>query len=66
VPEVVGDCGIYVDTNNPVELSDKIIYLLKNKKVRDSLGQKARERIEGLFSLSIRRDKLKKIFEIIA
>ncbi len=65
VPEVVGDCGVYLDSDNPIELANKIIYLLENKKNREELGLRARKRIEEHFSLEARKEKLKNIINLI-
>jgi len=60
VPEIVGNCGIYVN-NDPKILAEKIIYLLKNKLVREKIGKNAHERIKKYFSIEKRKNGLKKI-----
>jgi len=62
VPEIVGDCGFYIN-DHPKILAEKIIYLLKNKEVRKKIGIKARERIKKFFSLEKRENELKKILK---
>lgn len=53
IPEVVGDCGFYVDELSPEKVAEKIKEALSTP---DDLGKKARERISNNFSLSRRRD----------
>jgi len=60
VSEIVGNCGFYVN-DDPRILAERIIYLLKNKIVREKIGREARERIKNYFSLEKRKNGLKKI-----
>ncbi|MFC1966406.1 glycosyltransferase family 4 protein [Chloroflexota bacterium] len=53
LPEVVGDCGLYLDTREPQELAQNIEHALDS-----DLGLKARERIMKLFPLEKRRSEL--------
>jgi len=60
VPEVVGNCGVYV-TGNPESIADGIIGLLKNKNLRKKMGIRARKRIEDKFAYDRRKEQIKKI-----
>lgn len=46
IPEVVGDCGLLVDTHDEMAFSDAITYLLENEDKRDELGRGGRDRVE--------------------
>jgi len=56
LPEVVGDCGYYIDRLDPEELSGKIRTALGNM----SMGQRARQRIINEFPMEKRRNGLLK------
>lgn len=56
LPEVVGDCGLYVDKLEPKELAEKIQLALQNPQI----GKMARERIIKNFPLERRREELLK------
>jgi len=43
--EVCGSSVLYVKPFSPKEIAEKIIFLKKNKKIREELGKKARKRI---------------------
>jgi glycosyltransferase involved in cell wall biosynthesis len=53
LPEVVGDCGLYVDNLEPEEVAMRI-----EQALHSGLGVRARERIMRLFPLDKRRDEL--------
>lgn len=57
MPEVVGDCRIYVDELTPKELANKIKEALA---LSEDWGKRARERIVTLFPLEKRRENLLK------
>jgi len=63
VPELVKDCAIYTDPDDPKELADNIIMLLRNKEIRTRLGKKARERIINNFSYESRKEKIREIIK---
>ncbi len=65
VPEVLGDCGLYTDPNNPKELADKIIMLLSNENLREELGKKARRRILQNFTYQRRKQEIQDILNRI-
>lgn len=58
VPEVVGDCGIYVDGSNPAAIADGALRLLLDPEQRAVLSARGAERIHRNFSLKRRRDDL--------
>lgn len=62
LPEVVGDCGVYLDQLTSTELAEGIQKAL----CRPNMGQFARKRIIENFSLEQRRDKLLQIIESVA
>lgn len=62
IPEVVGDCGFYVDELIPEKVAEKIQEALA---APDDLGKKARERIKTLFPLKKRKWELLDAIEFI-
>ena len=54
IPEVVGDCGIYVDPVRPEEVARGIRAAIENP----ALGSLARERVRNLFPLEERRVRM--------
>ncbi|MGC8758214.1 MAG: glycosyltransferase, partial [Caldisericaceae bacterium] len=63
VEEVVGNCGIYVDSNNENEISNAVISLLINPELRGEMGKCARERIVENFSYEIRKKRIETIID---
>ena len=63
VPEVVGDCSVFVDPDRPEQIADGIIHLLADPERRAELGRAGRRRIEELFDYEKRRARLAEIFE---
>lgn len=55
--EVIGDTGITIDPKDPKEFTTALNKLLNDKKLRNSLGKKARKRIEAHYDWSIISDK---------
>lgn len=55
IPEVVGECGFYVDNFEPEEIARKI-----KEGLESDLGEKARNRIKSVFPLSKREDEILK------
>lgn len=60
LPEVVGDTGFYIDTDNAYEIAETIKLALASNK-----GQKARERIINEFSLERRETALLEIIKTL-
>ena len=59
LPEVVGDCGIYVDQNNALSVFSGIKELLDmSEKSFEELSNKCRERIVKNFSFTKRKEKI--------
>jgi glycosyltransferase involved in cell wall biosynthesis len=54
-PEVVldGQTGLLADPNNPQDVADKIVCLLRNEDLAKRLGQAGRERAKSLFSIEV-------------
>ena len=66
IPEVVGNCGIYVDHNNPKSVAAGITSLLKkSEKDRHEIGLRARARIIENFSYERRKKSIQQIIESI-
>jgi len=66
IPEVVGDCGIYVDHNNPKAVAAAIANLLgKTEDERREIGLKARFRIVENFSYGRRKKSIQQIISSI-
>lgn len=59
IPEVVGNCGFYIEKLEPEDVAEKIKEALS---VPEDLGKKARERIITLFPLEKRK---KELFEAV-
>lgn len=60
LPEVAGDCGIYVDSFDSAEIENKI---RRADAMRTELGAKARQRIINEFPISARKDKILEVME---
>jgi len=66
IPEIVGDCGVYVDHNDPKSVAAAIINLLrKSENERKEIGLKARSRIIKNFSYENRKRLIKQIIKDI-
>lgn len=63
IPEVVGDCGFYVDELSPEKIAKKIREALD---APDVLGKKARERIMTIFPFEKRKKELLKAIEDVS
>lgn len=49
IPEVVGDCGVLVEPNNPQELAQGIIEIIKDSKKRKQIIVNAKKRVTERF-----------------
>ena len=65
VPEVVGDCGLYVDPYDVEDIAAKVLLLLRDKSLREELGKKSRERIVKFFSYEKRKENISKLLREI-
>lgn len=65
VPEVLGDCGLYIEPDDFKDLANKIIFLLQNDNIRRNLGEKARKRILKNFTFQKRKQKIKEILNAV-
>lgn len=63
VPEVVGDCAVFVDPDRPEQMAEAIIQLLADPECRARLGRASRRRIEELFAYEKRKARLAEILE---
>jgi len=63
VPEVLGDCGLYADPDDPKDLADKIVLLLQDENLRRELGNRARERVLQNFTYQKRKQEIQKILD---
>jgi glycosyltransferase involved in cell wall biosynthesis len=62
LPELVGDCGIYVDHNDPASVAAGIVEVLGlSDDDRRRLGLAARRRIEQRFTYEIRRARIQRV-----
>jgi glycosyltransferase involved in cell wall biosynthesis len=61
LPEVVGNCGIYVPYDNDVIIAEKIRQIFNDENL--ILGRKSRKRIEERFSLKRREEELVKLIK---
>lgn len=61
VSEVLGQAGVLIDVSDAKALSEKVVDLLNNSKLRRKLSKLARERAISLFS----PDKIHKQFKEI-
>ncbi|NHJ25344.1 MAG: glycosyltransferase family 1 protein [Candidatus Lokiarchaeota archaeon] len=64
-PEVIRQDidGFLVDFNNPIDISDKVIKLLKNKRLRHKLGNSGKEKIEKFFTWDIITKKTHELYQ---
>ena len=46
-PEVVGDAGLLVEPKNAAAIREKILYLIKNKKIRSDLASRSIQRVQS-------------------
>jgi len=58
VKEVLGDTGLFCDPDDPKQLASLTLDLLSDKKRREQLSQRARERVLNTFSIEERNKKL--------
>jgi glycosyltransferase involved in cell wall biosynthesis len=64
-PEVIRQNidGLLVEFNNPVDISDKVIKLLKIKRLRNRLGNSGKEKIEKYFTWDIIAKKTHELYQ---
>jgi len=63
VSEVLGNCGLYVDPDDPKDLANKIIFLLKDNELQKRLGREARNRVLQKFTYAKRKQKIKEVID---
>jgi glycosyltransferase involved in cell wall biosynthesis len=62
LPEVVGDCGIVIESRKTPDVVDAVRRALA---MPNSEGERARERILNHFPYELRRDKLQETVELL-
>jgi len=55
-------CGILVDTTDPQQIADAIIYLLKHPEEASAMGEWGRRAIEEKYNWEIEKEKLLKVY----
>lgn len=63
LPEHLGECGVWIDEENPGQLADRIIELLNNDKLRLEIGAQLRERAKRYLSWDVVADETLKVYE---
>lgn len=62
------EASLYAKPNDPVDMADKILYLLDNEKLRTEMGKLGRERIEKELNWEVEKEKLieayRKVFSL--
>lgn len=58
-----GENGFIIEKKNPEKIAEKIIYLLKNEKVRREMGKKSRERFLKYYTKDRFINSLSKVFD---
>lgn len=63
--EIINDgvTGILVEPNQPQDMADAIVYLIKNPTIRMSMGKAGKERLESNFSMKVFIEKWSKLYE---
>lgn len=56
-------CGILVDTSNPKEIAESIIYLLEHPEEAKAMGERGRKAIEEKYNWEIEKKKLLKVYQ---
>jgi glycosyltransferase involved in cell wall biosynthesis len=62
LPEILKGCGWIIETENPQQLADSVMYILNHKEKAEKVGLKAREKFLKEYSFHIMERKLKNIF----
>jgi len=63
VPEVVGDCGLYVDPYDAEDIAAKVILLIRDRSLREELGKKGRRRVVEHFSYHARKEAISELLK---
>lgn len=63
VPEVAGENAVYVNPDDPLDISNGILKILKDKDLQHNLSVQGNKRINDLFSYGIRKEKIAKLLE---
>jgi len=65
VPETIGEAGLLININNPFEIADTIILLLRNPEFREKLGKTGKLRVKHNFSRKHVTDKYVSLYKKI-
>ncbi|MCL5068327.1 MAG: glycosyltransferase, partial [Thaumarchaeota archaeon] len=65
VGEALEGCGSLVRSRSPRDMADKIVELLRNKKLREKLGQAALERARERFSIEASNAEYVNLYDAI-
>ena len=58
LPFILNGCGWIVKSGNPLQLAEKIEYVLNNPKEAQDIGLKARKRCIELYSLNVMKESV--------
>jgi glycosyltransferase involved in cell wall biosynthesis len=64
IPEVLSDCGLLFEPNSYVEMSEKILLLIRDEKLRQELKDKGYQRYK-IFSWKSAAEKILKLIRIV-
>lgn len=62
IPEVVGECGYYVENESPESIAKSLTYALRNREHAREVGKQAAARIDSDFRPARRRDFFENLF----
>jgi glycosyltransferase involved in cell wall biosynthesis len=57
------ECGILVDTTDPQQIANAIIYLLEHPEEARAMGKRGRKAIEEKYNWEIEKKKLLKVYQ---
>lgn len=64
VPEVAGDCALYVDPDNIDEISEGIKKIINNGELSSKMSIDGHNRIKNKFSYAVRKESIKNIIDL--
>ena len=65
IPEVVGDGGLIFRENDPDDLKNKIVMLLRDKKLLSKLGKLAYKRVQDNYSVEKSAEKTLNLYRFL-
>jgi glycosyltransferase involved in cell wall biosynthesis len=66
IPEVISDCGILVQPNDPLSLSGAIKELMRDRGLRESLGRAAMNRVKREYDANSIAQRIHAVFEKVS